>query len=379
MSDRSEVAEQQVSAWTKSKGRIQVLVLYTEIAPYVLAGLRALVEEHPVDVHLVRWPVNAEAPFHLDVHPRITVRERSEFDDDTLLVFARSVDPALVITSGWMDKGYMRTCRALRRGKVPVIMNLDTAWRGTLRQWINAILARFWMHRTFSHIWATGSPQVKYARQLGYGKDRIRTGLYTADTTLFSALGERLLVDGTSPRPHRFLCVARYIPSKGHQLLCDAFAELHAEGLAGDWELWFSGTGESFKEVAGSPSGRHERIKHLGFKQAQEMQALVEQCGVFVLPSLYEPWGVVVHEHACGGMPLLLSSAVGAGERFLVEASNGHRFVSGDKASLKTMLRMFILSSDEELRAMGKRSTELGNAWNPSAWARTAVDLIQRK
>ena len=373
------MAEQRVSVSNKAQGRIPVLVLYTEIAPYVLSGLRALVEEHPVEVQLVRWPVNAEAPFQLDAHPRITVRERSEFDDDTLLAHAQRVDPALVITSGWVDKGYMRTCRAMRRSNVPVIMNLDTAWRGSLRQWINAILARFWMHRTFSHIWATGSPQVKYARHLGYGKDRIRTGLYTADTAMFSALGERLLADGTSPRPHRFLCVARYIPSKGHQLLCDAFAELHAEGLAGDWELWFSGTGESFDKVTGSPSGRHERIKHLGFKQAQEMQALVEQCAVFVLPSMYEPWGVVVHEHASAGMPLLLSSAVGAGERFLVEASNGFRFIAGDKSSLKTMLRMFILSSDEELRTMGKRSTELGNAWNPSAWARTAVDLIQRK
>ena len=98
-----------------------------------------------------------------------------------------------------------------------------------------------------------------------------------------------------------------------------------------------------------------------------------------MLPSFYEPWGVVVHEHACAGMPLLLSSAVGAGERFLVEASNGYRFISGDKASLKTMLRMFILSSDDELRGMGKKSAELGNAWNPSAWARTAIDLIQRK
>lgn len=364
---------------TTQGARPTVLVLYTELAPYVLAGLNAFVEQADVDLHLVRWPVNKEAPFDLHFHPRITVHERSALSDEELLALALRLMPHMVLASGWVDKGYLKACRAMRKRGAVTVMSFDTAWRGDARQWANMLLAPTWMSRTYSHAWVTGDAQAIYAHRLGLGADRVRTGFYSADTPLFVPLGERLLRERSNAWPHRFLCVARYIPTKGHQLLCDAFAELCDAGDAGDWELWLAGTGELHQQVMASYSGNHPRIKHLGFKQVAEVNDVVAQSGVFVLPSTYEPWGVVVHEHACAGLPLLLSSAVGAADRFLVEGENGHRFIAGDKETLKNMLRMFILSSDAELNAMGRRSAELGRAWSPAEWARTANELLHAR
>lgn len=356
--------------------RPKVLVLYTELAPYVLACMNAFVEAADIDLHLVRWPVNKEAPFRLRFHPRITVHERASFDDDGLVALALRLMPHLVITSGWVDKGYLKACRTMRKRGAVTVMSLDTAWRGDARQWANMLMAPTWVPRTFSHAWVTGEAQAHYAHRLGLGADRVRTGFYSADTGLFTPLGERLLTERVSAWPHRFLCVARYIPTKGHQLLCDAFAELCDAGEASDWVLWLAGTGELHEQVKDSPAGRHPRITHLGFKQVDEMNEVVAKSGAFVLPSTYEPWGVVVQEHACAGLPLLLSSAVGAAERFLVEGENGHRFVAGNKETLKAMLRLFMLSTDAELHAMGRRSAELGRAWSPAEWARTANELL---
>jgi glycosyltransferase involved in cell wall biosynthesis len=241
---------------------------------------------------------------------------------------------------------------------------------------VAVLSASAWIHRTFTHAWVTGTPQLTYAKKLGFPEDRIRTTFYSADTDAFIELGVKLLAQRTTGWPHRFICVARYIPTKGHQYLCDAFAELCDEGEASDWELWFAGTGELHEQVKNSPSGKHPRIKHLGFKQPQEMPEILEQSGVFVLPSLFEPWGVVVHEHACAGFPLLLSSAVGAAEKFLVEMENGIRFIAGDKHTLKTMMRMMVLSTDAELHAMGSRSAELGRSWSPAKWAETAMSFL---
>ncbi len=357
---------------------MKALVLYTEAAPYVIACLRALTC-HGVQVTLVRWPVNAEAPFTFDVADGITDHLRSGIDNARLMGLAEDLRPDIVITSGWVDKGYLKVCRAARSRGVPTVMICDTAWRGDARQWANMVLSRGWMKRTFSHAWVTGSPQAEYARHLGFKKDHIRTGFYSADTSLFEPLGRRLLEERVGRWPHRFLCVARYIPSKGHQLLCDAFAQLCDNGEAGDWELWLAGTGVSHEEVKNSPSGRNERIQHLGFKQAAEMQEVVARCGAFVLPSLYEPWGVVVHEHAAAGMPMVLSNAVGAAERFLVEGENGFLFRSGDKASLRDALLAIIRRTDGELLQMGRRSADLGRSWSPEAWARTAVSIIQER
>ncbi|MCW5898472.1 MAG: glycosyltransferase family 4 protein [Flavobacteriales bacterium] len=355
---------------------MNALILYTEAAPYVIACLEALASRG-VRVVLVRWPVNAEAPFAFGQDSPIEAHVRSGLDDPALMGLAEELSPDIVITSGWVDKGYLRVCRAMRQRGVPTVMICDTAWRGDVRQWAHVLLSRSWLRGTFSHAWVTGGPQRHYARMLGIPGDRIRTGFYSADTGLFAPLGERLLAERATSWPHRFLCVARYIPTKGQQTLCDAFALLCDQGEAGDWELWLAGTGEQHQQVMDSPSGRHPRIRHLGFKQAAEMRDVVAESGVFVLPSLYEPWGVVVHEHACAGLPLVLSDAVGAAERFLEEGINGFRYKAGDKYGLRDALRAMVRRSDAELRDMGRRSAQLGRAWNPDAWADTAIGIVQ--
>ncbi len=352
------------------------LFLYTELAPYVLACLKALVEKHDVEVHLVRWPVNAEAPFELEFPGRFKVYERHAVDDESLVRLVQALKPDIAFASGWVDKGYLAACREMRKQGRPAVMCSDTAWRGDVRQVAAAIAARFWIKGTFSHAWVTGEAQASYAAKLGFTEESVRKGFYSADVDRFAPMAREFAAPRSSEYPHRFLCVARYIPTKGHQYLCDAFAELCAAGEARDWELWIAGTGELHEQVKNSPSGRHPRIKHLGFVQPAGMPGVLVQCGVFVLPSTYEPWGVVVQEHACAGFPMLLSNAVGAAERFLIDGENGDLFTAGDKTSLKKALLAMIGRTDGELRRMGERSAGLGSRWNPTEWARTAISFL---
>lgn len=355
-----------------------MLVLYTELAPYVLACLQALVTEHGAEVHIVRWPVNDEAPFQLRFEG-MRAYERRDLDDAALMQLATDLAPDLVLCSGWIDKSYLKVCRALRAQGAVTVMCSDTAWQGKPRQWVAALGGRFLFGRIFSHAWVTGERQYAYARKLGFAPRNIRTGFYAADTDRFLPLGEQLLAERTTAWPHRFLCVARYIAVKNHALLCEAFAELCDRGEAGDWELWCTGTGELQATVANSTAGRHARIKHLGFVQADDMPDIVRQCGVFILPSAYEPWGVVVHEHACAGFPLALSTEVRAAERFLRDGENGVSFPANDKDALLRAMRSIIASRDEHLAAMGRRSQALGAEWGPSSWASVAACLIPQR
>ncbi len=353
--------------------RTRVLFLYTEAAPYLIACLRQLAIDHSVEVHLVRWPVNNEAPFTFtDDLIKITERDRN---DDALASHVDRISPHIIFTSGWVDKGYVKICRRYRSQGFPVVLCSDTAWRGDLRQLLALPIARSYVRSAFSHAWVTGEAQAKYARKLGLRSDRIRKGFYSADTDRFLPIGEQNLQRDPA-WPHRLLCVARYIPTKGHQYLCDAFAELCDENGAGDWELWIAGTGELFERVMNSRSGAHPRIRHLGFKQPHEMEIVLTQVGAFILPSTYEPWGVVVHEHTCAGSPLLLSDAVGAAEKFLRPGENGFSFKAGDRDHLKRTLRKLIRLSDVDLVAMGRKSHALAQQWDPRKWAATAMEFI---
>ncbi len=354
--------------------RIRVLFLYTEAAPYLIACLQRLAGDHAVDVHLVRWPVNNEAPFNFDAD-HIHVQQRDRDRNDELIQFVKALLPDAIFISGWVDRTYLQIARMHRRRGIPIVLCSDTAWRGDLRQILASLLARRMVRSAFSHAWVTGEAQAHYAKRLGFPADRIRKGFYSADTDRFLPIGEKFL-QRQHPRPRRLLCVARYIPTKGHQYLCDVFAELCDSGSAADRELWIAGTGELFDQVRNSESGRHPRIKHLGFKQPHEMEALLDQVDAFILPSTYEPWGVVVHEHACAAMPLLLSDAVGAAERFLRPGENGFSFKAGDTEDLKVALRKLIRLEDRELIAMAQRSHQLAKEWDPGKWAATAMEFI---
>ncbi|MCB9170095.1 MAG: glycosyltransferase family 4 protein [Flavobacteriales bacterium] len=357
----------------------RVLFLYTELAPYFLACVEQLVRDHGAQVRIVRWPVNNEAPFDLRSSGSVELSERMDIDDRELVRICSGWRPDIAFCSGWVDKGYLKVCRELHRDGVPTVMCSDTAWRGTWRQWGAIFGVQPWLRRTFTHAWVTGHPQFRYAHYLGFDKKRIRTGFYAADIGSFAPLSEQLDGPKRERFPHRFLCVARYIPTKGHQLLCDVFADLCDQGHARDWELWMVGTGVLHEQVIRSASGSHPRIRHLGFVQADRMPEVMAQCGVFVLPSTYEPWGVVVQEHAAAGFPLVLSDAVGAGERFLSEPLNGYWSRAGDDASLSGALTRIIGTSDEALITMARHSAELGQAWGPADWARTVMELIEEE
>lgn len=351
----------------------KVLFLYTELAPYFVACVERTVKDHAVEVHVVRWPVNKEAPFNLDFGPHVHVHDRSAFNDLSLRRFANQLKADIVFASGWVDKVYLQVCRdTVRRGK-PAVMCSDTAWRGDLRQWAAVGAARFWLRRTFTHAWVTGEAQAMYAGYLGFPRTHVRRGFYAADIDRFAPMAERFLPSKSAKFPHRFLCVARYIPTKGHQYLVEAFAELCDTDAAGDWELWCIGTG-----ALHPLEHTHPRIRHIGFVQADEVWRYMEQSGVFILPSLYEPWGVVVHEHAAAGFPMVLSHAVGAKDRFLQEGHNGYCFITGDKESLKATFRKVIAKSDIELLAMGERSAQIGKGWGPKQWAEVVMDLMQQ-
>ena len=356
-----------------------VLVLYTELAPYVLACLNALVQRADVDIHLVRWPVNAEAPFELSSHPRITVYDRGSMNDEGLLALADRTAPRIVLASGWLDKGYLKVCRRMRAQGATTVMTFDTAWRGGVKQWLSAAVGRFWIPATYTHAWATGERQSRYARMLGFAPDRVRSGFYAADTAPFVQAYADAITARKVRYPHRFICVARYIDTKGQQQLCDAFAALCDEGRAGNWELHMVGVGDRSEAVRNSRSGKHPRIGHRGFVQAKDMPEVLASSGVSVVPSLYEPWGVVVQEHACMGLPLVLSDAVGAAERFLRKGENGSGHKAGDVEDLKMTLANIVASTDAELLTMGTRSAALGASWTPHHWAEVATELLQQR
>ena len=339
----------------------RLLFLYSELAGYTLACLAELAREgHSVTV--MHWPVNPEAPFQLADIEGVTFIAHDAKDYKKVRLTIEEQQPDTIVCSGWIDKSYIRALRAYK-GTAHRILAMDTPWNASWKQRILTTLAGPLRKRLFTHAWVAGELQRDYARKLGFDEDRIKTGLYSADMELYEAVFQKRKQMSAAVRPKSFLYVGRYVRYKGIHDLWKAFLAAKAQ-FPSEWQLVCIGTGEDFDDRV-----QHEDIQHLGFKQPSEMKTLIQNATVFVLPSHFEPWGVVVHEMVQAGLPLLLSNKVGAKEQFLREGENGFSFQPANVQGLTQQLISFMLASDEDFHKMSVKSHELAALNSPKIWA----------
>ncbi|WP_299821865.1 glycosyltransferase family 4 protein [uncultured Pontibacter sp.] len=350
--------------------KYKFLFLYTELADYFLACVHALVLEHQAEVHIVRWPVNKEAPFQFKIPEGVTIYNKEQFNRQELVELAQGLNPDLVFCSGWLDKDYLAVARAFRK-EIPVLLGLDNHWYGTPKQYAGRLLAPFTLKRIFTHAFVAGAPQAVYARKLSFAPGVILQGYYSANVPVFYQQYQQHVHFKAATFPKRFIYVGRYVPQKGLDTLWEAFTALQAE-QPNEWELWCLGTGPLEQEAT-----VHAKIKHFGFVQPDELKRFIGETGVFILPSLFEPWGVVVHEFAAAGFPLICSDKVGAATAFLEDSMNGYTFKAGEVSSLKRALIKIMRQSDTELLDMGRRSAALALQNTPSIWAQKLMKLVK--
>jgi glycosyltransferase involved in cell wall biosynthesis len=350
---------------------LKLLILYTEIARYTLACLSEFVRQHPdVEVHLVRWPVNNEAPFDFSFDKKINVYERNKFNRKQLIELADKIQPSAILCSGWMDKDYLEVCKSWQ-SKIPVILVMDNKWLGTFRQQIARLVSSFSILRRFNYAWVPGEEQKKYALRLGFPEKNIRTGFYSADVSFFHKNYLAIASSKKTKMPHRFIFAGRYYDFKGVKELWEAFIKWKSV-KENDWELWCTGTGDIVPV-------EHPSIKHFGFVQPEKMTEIMNETGVFILPSRVEPWGVAVHEFAAAGFPLLLSEQVGAAAVFLKEGQNGFSFQPGDVEGMITAMKSIAALSDDNLFRMGEISSQLAQTITPQTWSETLIGLIKSR
>jgi glycosyltransferase involved in cell wall biosynthesis len=344
---------------------MKILFLYTELADYTLACLKAL-KQKKAEILVIHFPVNPEAPFLFEFEGIGNFKSVNTFRDyNSFKSLILKFDPDKLVCSGWTNKWYIRVAWELRN-KTYCILTLDNHWTGNIKQRIISGISKFTIRKIFKKIWIPGTPQVKYANKLSFLDKDILKGFYSCDVPRFNSLANKFDSAKKEKFPHRFLCVARYIPAKGYDLLWSAFIEWK-QGSANDWQLWCAGTGEMFDQKVGHPD-----IKHLGFIQNGEWDNIIEQTGVFILASLFEPWGVVVQEFSAAGYPLLISDRVGASTLFLND-SNGYSFDPGNKPALIQLFERIAAQSDEALFQMGKASYQNSRLITPQHWACTVL------
>jgi len=346
----------------------KVMFLYSELAGYLFSCFEELANRG-LEVKVIHWAVNPEAPFVLPQIKGVEFLSREGLDMRALMDLKETFEPDILLVSGWLDSDYLAVSKRSRK-HIPTVILFDTKWNGSIKQRLMSLLGSAFLNRIFSHAWVAGQGQKKYASRLGFKEENIRTGFYTADVAHFKEIYDLRIKSMQTGFSRRIIYVGRYVNQKNIQMLWSAFIKAN-ELTGGQWKLRCIGTGERFEERL-----IHEDIEHVGFVQPSELSTYLLDAGVFVLPSTFEPWGVVVHEMAAAGFPMILSDQIGASEEFLAEGHNGFSFDSSKETELLEAMQSMMTLEDSELRRFSEESHRLALKLDPSEWASRLLSLL---
>jgi glycosyltransferase involved in cell wall biosynthesis len=133
-----------------------------------------------------------------------------------------------------------------------------------------------------------------------------------------------------------------------------------------DVSLLLVGTGEMESELRELVHKlRVRNVCFSGFVNQRDLPAVYAACDVFVLPSTDEPWGLVVNEVMCAGLPVVVSAEVGCAEDLVLDGRNGRQFDARNVPALADALRS-VLADPQRAHAFGCESLAVIREWGYS-------------
>lgn len=182
--------------------------------------------------------------------------------------------------------------------------------------------------------------------------DKILLNPYGVDLQRFVSKGSSFV-----ERPFRFVYAGLVCARKGIPLLLRAWAALHPK----DAELWVVGP---LTSTAARNQVNDKQIKFVGKIPNAQLAGVLAESDVFVFPSYFEGFGLVLLEAMAAGLPVITTTAT-AGPDILTKEHDGWLIEPGDLDQLLGVMR-FCLENRQCVADMGRsaRGTAERFSWN---------------
>ena len=161
-----------------------------------------------------------------------------------------------------------------------------------------------------------------------------------------------------------FLFVGRLSPEKNIISILQSFSAV--SHLDKNWGLIIMGSGQQKKEIESYvlENNLEDQIHTIGFIQQNEISKYYTLGDVFILPSISEPWGLVVNEAMLCSMPIIVSNRCGCEPELIKEGVNGFSFDPYDTNKLQILMQGFI-NNKYDIKLMGKESLNIVKQHSP--------------
>lgn len=229
------------------------------------------------------------------------------------------------------------------------------------------------LRRLVDAFMAIGTLNREYYRQNGIEDARIFSMPYAVDNAYFQTLsrksagGREALRSKLGLRPDRriILYAGKMSERKRPHDLLEAYVRFSPDGRTEpDPYLVYVGDGAERERLKARISSLGWSSIHLlGFRNQSEIPAYYDLCDVFVMPSAFEPWGLVVNEAMNAGRSIIASDQVGCSADLVKNGVNGWTYHVGDIGALHNALRD-VLSDPTRCYRMGQDSLGIISKWD---------------
>ncbi len=334
------------------------------------AGWKALAACPEIELKVIAWetigiglgPVTAEGLDCqlLDIHER-----------ENTQLFVQALDefsPDLCVVTGWFHRPYRLAAAHAKRRGCRTMMVLDTPWRGFRYQFMVSIQYKLFF-RTIDFVFVPGDRAWQTAKQLGFAESKIMRGAYCYDESVFWSAEQK---DKNKQAEEGFLFCGRLAPEKGLDVLVKAYEEYRSR-FDSPWPLNCVGIGPLKNMVM-----NFDGITSLGFANPNQLADLYRSHAALVLPSLYEPWGVVICESLACGTPVIASGACGATPELIRPYFNG---LSTETSSVESLANAMTWMHMNQPDIAFTECKQLALPFSSQNWAKRivnspAVDLV---
>jgi len=290
-----------------------------------------------------------------------------------------------VYVTGYAVASFWIAMLAAKRFHVPLIQSTDAHALGSrrVRSRFAQRLKRWIVGRIFGLADVTlgmSSGSLEYLQSLGIDESHIRRAAFVVENEWW--LERAATVDRSAVRaewnvptnaPVALFCAKLQTWKRPSDALL-AFARADAP----DSYLIFAGDGPLRPELEARAKalGVAGRVRFLGFVNQSALPGVYAASDVLLLPSGYEPFGLVVNEAMLCGIPAIVSDSVGAKFDLIREGETGFVFPTRDVDALASIL-VALLADTNRLRQMGAAARRRMETWSPREYVEDLVVAVE--
>jgi len=291
----------------------------------------------------------------------------------------KKADPEVLIIGGYNFASYWTGFIWAKLHKRKVILWVASHFEDKKRYFIKELFKKF-IVKNCDAANVYGVKSRMYVERLGMNKDRIFIKGNSCDNDFFFKMARKIRLERISHlegdvKKRNFLYVGRFSPEKNILRMMEAFSMIQQDELQ-QWGLILVGDGPQRPVLEKYvDSNNIKNVYFAGFQQKKDLSRYYAMSDVLILPSISEPWGLVVNEAMASGLTVLVSRKCGCYPDLIREGVNGFSFDPFDIRELSIHMMGFVRGIYDSNK-MGRSAQGIIKDYTVEKAANVIVDTI---